>query len=239
MTTLVGCAHGSRVPEATQVIERLLGAVRARRPGLEVVAAYVDVQEPTPDKVVTRLAGGNGRADAVLVPILLSSGYHVRVDLARAAALATGVTVAPALGPDPRLTALLADRLGEAEGRGVKAGIRPATVLLAAAGSSDPLAVADVEATAAGLARRIDHPVSAAYLSAATPRLDDAVAAARSEHPGIPVAVASYLLAPGYFSNRVARCGADIVAEPLLSPARQIPPELVDLVLDRYAGPPA
>jgi hypothetical protein len=46
------------------------------------------------------------------------------------------------------------------------------------------------------------------------------------------VVVASYLLAPGVFHERLRTCGADAVTSPLLHPAR-VPDLLVELVLAR------
>ena len=68
------------------------------------------------------------------------------------------------------------------------------------------------------------------YGSAARPTVPDAVAAARAA--GAPrVVVAAYLLAPGYFHDRLAEAGADVVTAPL-APDRR----LVDVVLDRYSA---
>jgi hypothetical protein len=50
--------------------------------------------------------------------------------------------------------------------------------------------------------------------------------------------VATYLLAPGYFADLAARCGADAVTPPLLLPGEPPAMELVDLVLERYQPPP-
>ncbi|MEV1179427.1 CbiX/SirB N-terminal domain-containing protein, partial [Nonomuraea sp. NPDC049784] len=74
--------------------------------------------------------------------------------------------------------------------------------------------------------------VSAAYASAAAPSPAEAVAALR--RAGAPrVAVAPYLLAPGYFADKVRRstleAGATVVSD-VLGPA----PELVDVLLERY-----
>lgn len=44
--------------------------------------------------------------------------------------------------------------------------------------------------------------------------------------------VVSYLLAPGFFADKLAGSGADVVTAPLLGPD-QTPEELVDLVADR------
>ncbi|MEV1200296.1 CbiX/SirB N-terminal domain-containing protein [Microbispora rosea] len=75
--------------------------------------------------------------------------------------------------------------------------------------------------------------VSAAYASAAAPTPQDEVV--RLTRAGAPkVVVAPYLLAPGYFADRVERdtmeAGAHAVAG-VLGPA----PELVTLLLERHA----
>ena len=46
--------------------------------------------------------------------------------------------------------------------------------------------------------------------------------------------VASYLLAPGYFQDLAERAGADVVTPPLLVADEPVPPELVEIVLERY-----
>ena len=48
------------------------------------------------------------------------------------------------------------------------------------------------------------------------------------------VVVATYLLAPGYFAEVAAACGADVVTPPLLLPDEPPPAELVDIVVERY-----
>ena len=67
-----------------------------------------------------------------MVPLLLSVGYHVKVDIARAVKSRPETRAAAPLGPDPRLAALLDQRLREAGVTDNDA------VVLAAAGSSDP-----------------------------------------------------------------------------------------------------
>ena len=71
-----------------------------------------------------------------------------------------------------------------------------------------------------------------AYASAAGPRPAEAVAALRSGGDG-PVVVATYLLAPGHFADKVRDAalgaGADAV-----SAALGDAPEVADVVLDRY-----
>jgi sirohydrochlorin ferrochelatase len=220
---LVACAHGTRNPTGRRLVAELALAARHGRPGLTTTAAFVDVQPPTVADVVAELAG-SGRA-AVVVPLLLSGGYHVHVDIARAVSGARSAVAARPLGPDERLVAVLHDRL-------LAAGADPAdprtAVVLAAAGSSDPRSRADVEDTAARLQERWAGPVTPGYGSAAQPPVADAVAAARSTGAG-RVVVAAYLLAPGHFHDRLSSAGADAVTAPLLPDDR-----LAAVLLDRY-----
>ena len=220
---LVACAHGSRNPTGRRLIAELALAARTLRPGLTTTAAFVDVQSPTVVDVVAELTA-NGRP-AVVVPLLLSGGYHVHVDIAGAVAGAPGTVAARPLGPDPRLVEVLHDRL-------VSAGADPrdplTAVVLAAAGSSDVRAVADVESTADLLQRTWAGPVTTGYGSAASPTVPDAVAAARRAGAE-RVVVASYLLAPGHFHDKLAGAGADVFTAPLLPDDR-----IAAVLLDRY-----
>lgn len=225
-TALVAASHGTSSPAGQAAIAALVRAVARRRPDLNVVESFVDVQQPD---VPTVLAGLQDRAR--VVPLLLSAGYHVHVDLAEAAGRRPGTTVGGALGPDGRLVRVLARRLQQARLR------RGDRVVLACAGSTDERAVADCEQMAADLAKFIGRPVSAGYISAARPALKDAVEAERAGAGR--VVVATYLLAPGYFASLAAGCGADVVAKPLLVPEEEPPGDLVNLVLDRFARPGA
>jgi sirohydrochlorin ferrochelatase len=213
---LVACAHGTRDAAGRRAVDALREDVAATRSEVGVVEAYVDVQEPALPDVL------RGLDSAVVVPLLLSAGFHVHVDIARAVeAAGPDIRTAGPLGPDPVLVDVLVHRLGDAGLDDDHA------VLLAAAGSSDPRAVADVERTAMDLAARLDRPVTAAYASAAQPRVESAVAELRAA--GRRVAVASYLLAPGHFQSRLRTTGADVIAAPLLPH-----PAITALVLWRY-----
>ena len=220
---LVACAHGTRNPTGRRLIAELALAARALRPGLETTAAFVDVQPPTVVDVVAGLAA-SGRP-AVVVPLLLSGGYHVHVDIAGAVAGADGTVAARPLGPDPRLVEVLHDRL-------LAAGADPddprTALVLAAAGSSDPRSVADVEHTAELLQGSWAGPVTTGYGSAAQPTVADAVVAAR-QAGAQRVVVAAYLLAPGHFHDKLAGVDADLVTAPLLPDDR-----IAALLLDRY-----
>jgi sirohydrochlorin ferrochelatase len=199
---------------------QIADAVRSRRPGLDVRVASVEL---VPPDVPTALAAVPAAARVVLVPLLLSSGYHDRVDIPAAIAAARPGTVkARVLGPDALLAAALADRLREAGRRDGDA------VVLAAAGSSDSDAVDSVHGQAGLLAELLGTPVSVGFGSAARPDVAAAVAAARASG-ATRVGVAPYLLAPGFFATRLRAAGADLVAAPLGAH-----PAVVELVLRRY-----
>jgi sirohydrochlorin ferrochelatase len=201
---------------------QIVDAVRRSAPSLEVGVAFIELAEPD---VPTALAGIPPDRRAVLVPLLLASGYHDRVDLPAAIAAARpGTAHAPVLGPDQRLAVALADRLGEAGWRA------PDAVVLAAAGSADPAAIASAHAQADLLAAELGTDVRVGFGSAAAPDVPGAGAAARGAGAD-RVAVAPYLLAPGHFTGRLAAAGADLVAEPLGAH-----PAVVELVLDRAAS---
>ncbi|MCO8274260.1 sirohydrochlorin chelatase [Actinoplanes sp. TRM 88003] len=144
MPALIAVAHGTRSPAGQAQIRDLVARVAARRPGLDVRLAYVDVQEPKVAELTRVLP------DAVVVPLLLSAGYHVRVDIAEAVA-GTSIPVTKPLGPDDVLLAAMMRRLPDAD-----------AVVLAAAGSSDPAWRADVEKVASDLdlagCRRLPRP---------------------------------------------------------------------------------
>jgi sirohydrochlorin ferrochelatase len=230
---LVAASHGTSDPAGRRAVASLVVAVAERRKDLSVVGSFVDVQQPNVPAALHGIAPG---APAVIVPLLLSTGYHVHVDLADAASDAIRaadprpVVVTGALGPDARLAKILRDRLADA-------GLRDGdTVVLAAAGSSDVRAVEDCRVMGELLHNELGRPVAVGFLSAAEPRLEDAVARARASSPGRRVVVASYLLAPGYFQSLVHKAGGDVVTAPLLIDGENPPSGLVDVVIDRYRG---
>ena len=228
---LLAASHGTSDLSGRRAVASLVSAVAERRRDLTVVGSFVDVQQPDVPTALDTIGQGD---PVVIVPLLLSTGYHVHVDLADAAAdvirssTPRPVVVTSALGPDARLARILSARLAAV-------GLRDDdTVVLAAAGSSDSGAVDDCRIMGSLLAAELDRPVTVGFLSAAEPRLEQAVAMARSESPGRRVVVASYLLAPGYFQSLVHRAGGDVVTQPLLIDGEMPPSELVDIVVDRF-----
>jgi len=205
--TLIACSHGTSSPAGRAAISAVVERVREMLADVPVAEAFVDVQQPDIDSVVGAVPAG---AASVVVPLLLSTGFHTRVDIARAVAAAPGPAVAaPALGPHPLLADLLAARL-DAAGFGAPGD----AVVLAAAGSSDPAAAVDVAGMAALLAGAIAVPVTVGFAAGAGTRIAAAVAEAR-RFGAKRVFAASYVLAPGHFADVIAAAGADVVTAPL------------------------
>ncbi|MGW7683424.1 sirohydrochlorin chelatase [Kribbella sp. NPDC054772] len=216
MTDLIAVAHGTADPAGIAVVHELVREMARQRPDLPVSLGFVDLLLPTLPDLARRVA--TDANDAVLVPLLLSSGYHVYVDIAAEAARCPHkLRAADALGPDPVLADILADRLGDLS--------RVDQVVLAAAGSSDPRALMDCEETAKLLAERVHRPVAVGYLSGAGERLPAVLSRVHGR-----VAVATYLLAPGFFARRVRR----LAGQRFVSPPLGADPRLAELALHRY-----
>ncbi|MEV3930226.1 sirohydrochlorin chelatase [Streptomyces sp. NPDC049944] len=225
--TLVAVAHGSRDPQALRTVLELLDRVRELRPGLDVRLGHIELNEPLLPDTLDGIPGG----DAVLVPLLLGRGHHVRHDLPRTASAARHLRtrVAAPLGPHPLLVEALYERLVEAGWRDEDGTSRSAAVVLAAAGSRDPDSDVDARRTAALLSDRLGGvPVVPAYASAASPTVPAALRAlaARGRHR---TAVASYFTAPGRFATVSAAAAPGIAAAPLGAH-----PAMARLLLHRY-----
>jgi len=213
---LVLALHGTRRAAGQQVAAELLLAVATELPGVTVRLGWADVLTPT----LTETLAGIG--EAVVVPCFLTPGYHVGSDLPAALRAAGGrARLTPLLGDD--VLDAVAERLEEAGGPGD-------AVVLAAAGSRRAASNAQVAAAAGVLSRRWGRPVVPAWLTANPPLPVDAVAALRAAGHR-RVSIASYLLAPGVFSQRLHEAGADIVSEPV-----GVHPQLVATVVARYAA---
>lgn len=205
--SLLLVAHGTRKSRGVAMI----GDLAARAGALlhqPVQVAFVDVLGPTLRDILNT-AADTGQP-AIAVPAFLSRGYHVRTDLAAhiIASRHPNVTITPALGPHPRIARALAASLVESGWH------RGDSVILGAAGTSDPVAGADLLRTAALLSTLIGSDVELAFAATGKPRIADAVTALRGRGAR-RVVIASYLLADGLFQERLRAAGADLVTEPL------------------------
>ena len=227
---LVVIAHGSRDPRHAATVHALVERVRAERPGLRVETGFLDFNLPSVQGVLESLAA-EGVRDVVALPLLLTRAFHAKADIPavlREAPARLRIRQADVLGPSPLLLAALERRLYEA-------GLTPADksstgVVLASAGSSDPEAIAVI----ADVAREWRHTGwwagRPAFASASLPRTEDAVRELRALGCS-RVAVAPYVLAPGFLPDRITRgaAEADVLAD-VLGPA----PEVARVVLERY-----
>lgn len=250
---LVAVAHGSQDPRATATIAGLVDLVRSQAAerglgGLDAREAFLDHGAPSLADALRAISRGGERGihppaspDVALVPLLLTAAYHSKSDIpaqvaAAAAMLAKDglprcrVRQTPTLGPHPLLTAGLERRLAEAAG----ASPGQTSVVLAAAGSSDPRAnemVATLAARwqASGRWRR----VVPAYASAASPSPAEAIRALHARFPRHRVVVATYLLAPGYFADKIEAQALEAGAVAVSAPLGAIP-EVANVIIDRY-----
>lgn len=235
VTPVLVVAHGSRDPRSQEVVTDLVAQLAERRAGLAAAAAYVDNASPSVRVALEGLVAA-GERDVVVLPLLLSAASHSKTDVAasvQAGRLAhPGVTLryGRPLGSHPAVVAVLAQRLAEA-------GATDEPVVLAAGGSLDPDANAQLAATARLLWEGRDYVgVDLAFASTARPGVAEAVA--RLVALGHRrVALGRCFLGPGYLPDLVERQarealppGAELVVGEPLGAA----PELAALLLERY-----
>jgi sirohydrochlorin ferrochelatase len=227
-------AHGSRDPAAARSTLALRDAVRAARPGREVLASFLDFEGPRPAATLIELGG-----PAVVVPLLLTEAYHGRVDVpgevtrAREAG-AEGVRLATVLGPvggrdgDAEVLALLVAALVS---RLPEAGLD--AVVVAGAGSRHLAALATVDRVAEAMGAALGVPALAGYASGAGRSVTSAVAALHTAGAA-RVGMATYFLAPGRLYDRAVEqaCAAGVVA---VAPPLDAAGGVVEAVLHRAA----
>jgi len=209
--TLLIAAHGTASATGLATTRSLVDAVGAARPGLRVELCFLDVCDPRLPDALDSLSG-----DVVVVPLLLSAGYHVTTDIPQVVAGRDGVVVARHLGPDPLIVEAVADRLRAAA-------VEAATTVLAAVSSTRSSAQEEVETARSLLEAEVGRTV------AVLPLTGDLVAA--FAELAEPIAVAPYLLAEGTFYD--ALIGA-VGTRGVVAPPIGVHPLLVRLVLDRY-----
>jgi sirohydrochlorin ferrochelatase len=203
-------AHGTGSPAGSATTRALLEAVQAARPGVHAELAFLDVVAPS-------LADSLDDSPTVVVPLLLSTGYHVQTDIPSLVAPHPATRVAAHLGPDPLVVRAVHERLLAA-----RAG-SPTTTVLVGAGSSRPEAFDELRAAAALLGEQVGRTVPVLTMA-------DDLRARLHALPG-PVEVATYLLAEGRFVSTLldAASGTATVSAPI-----GVHPAVVDLVWQRY-----
>jgi sirohydrochlorin ferrochelatase len=209
--TLVLTAHGSRDPRSAANARAVAERVARLKPGLDLRLAFCEHNAPNLVDVLDGLAG-----TAVVTPLLLANAYHARIDIpSKIARTGADVVQADVLGEDPRLISVLRQRVTEL---GVSRLDDRVGVLVAAIGSSDPLANARTRQVAPQLLAGTNWVgATTAFVTHPEPSL--AEAAGRLRRQGARrVVVAPWFLAPGLLPDRVRRFadGAGLaLAEPL------------------------
>lgn len=205
---LLIAAHGTASAAGTATTHALVEAVRAARPAVALSVSFLDVAEP---RLPVVLADSPG--PLVLLPLLLSTGYHVQVDIPAAVAGRPDVRIARHLGPHPLLTEALIDRLPAGDG----------AVALVGSGSSRSEAAAELAKAGALLADRLATPVTVLTMA-------DDLHARLSSLPPLR-RVATYLLAEGRFVDLLRDAAASVA---VVAPPIGAHPALVRLVWTRY-----
>ncbi|MBA3782238.1 sirohydrochlorin chelatase [Nocardioides sp. InS609-2] len=233
---LIALAHGSRDPRSAKTITALVDEVRSMRPDLRIEPAFLELCKPSFQTVVDKLVRA-GFDEIVVVPLLLTEAYHAKVDVPSAIALATErhpglrVRATNVLGLEQAFLEVLDIRMREAL---KDARVRELDALvLAAAGSSDPLANQAVARLARVWGTRHKLPVTAAFASSAPPATGEAVRAFRGEGRR-HIAVASLFLAPGFLPDRAAELATEAGAIAVSAPLGAHP-VLARTILARYA----
>ncbi|MEV0062907.1 sirohydrochlorin chelatase [Nocardia sp. NPDC050718] len=226
---LILVAHGSRDPRSAANAAAVRDLVAAQRPDLTVRLAFLDLNAPSVDQVVDAVAA-QGHTGAIVVPMLLGSAFHARVDLpglldvARRRHPLLQLDQADVLGPDPRLITALCDRIVEAVPTGAgRIGIAVAAVGSSRAGANERTAEVAVEvARRTGLRTEICFATSEPTVREAAERLR-----ARGAER---LVVAPWFLAPGLLTDRLRTAAPEFVHVPALGAH----PLLAAVVWDRY-----
>ncbi|MCX5042732.1 sirohydrochlorin chelatase [Aldersonia sp. NBC_00410] len=213
---LIAVAHGSRDPRSARAIAAALGRLRARHPERDVRLAFLDLNAPSVGQAIDAVAGRSaargatgetvGYGRVVVVPLLLGSAFHARVDLPAIIAEAQvrhpflDVVTADILGADDELIAGARRAIAAA---GVSLADPDVGVALCAVGSRRP----EANAATRTIPGRVLHGTAwrharTCFATAASPTVSDALrdlraAGARS------LVVVPWMLAPGVLLDRV------------------------------------
>jgi len=159
LTALITLSHGSRHSRAAEGVDRLTHAA-ARVAGIsKFCSAHLEFNEPNLKSAADSLAS-LGVKEAVVVPLLFTSGYHQKVDVPtalRAAEDSSGLRLrrAPGLGTGEEMARVLARRMRKA--------YPEEHCILYAVGSSEPCANIAVEKLAIRVADLTGHSTSVAF----------------------------------------------------------------------------
>lgn len=121
-TPLIIAAHGTRDAEGEAVCRALTRRVGGMLPGVDVSVGFVELSDPGIPAALADAVRRTGSRSAVVVPLMLGTGGHVRVDIPEFIQEALGeiphasVRYARHLGPDPLLVGAVRARMAAAMG---------------------------------------------------------------------------------------------------------------------------
>ena len=107
-------AHGARDPDWAEPFNTIKRQLQAARPRTQVALAFQDFMSPTLDEAVAQLAA-LGAKRAVLVPLFMAQGGHLKQDLPRLVAKIRGqhpqleLQLMPAIGDSPEILQAISD----------------------------------------------------------------------------------------------------------------------------------
>ncbi len=210
---LLAVAHGTASVTGSRTTAELADALRAERPDVRVDLCFLDVATPTLAESLN--AQSLTAVPTIVVPVLLSTGYHVQTDIPAAVIGMPHVSVSRHLGPHPLLIDALIDRRPDVADA--------ASTVLIGAGSSRPEAAGEMAAAADMLAARLGRAVRALTV-------DTDLRATLAALPA-PIAAATYLLADGQFVTALRSALGDrgTAGDPI-----GVHPALVELIWTRY-----
>ncbi len=218
-------AHGSRDPRSASHLCRLADRIGELAPELSVGLGFLEQSEPSVAQALSHLVQA-GQEDIVVVPMLLGSAFHAEIDLPaqlEATQVGTRLHQSRVIGTDPGMADVL-----EAAARPLE---RCDGFVLLAAGSSDPQARAELVDRADDLARRLDRPVEAAFV---TCEPDLQTAADRLSRRGVNrPGLVPWFLAPGLLLDRGLHQARELGVSdvgPTVAQSLQLP----TIVLRRY-----
>ncbi|MGW0182422.1 sirohydrochlorin chelatase [Nocardia sp. NPDC003345] len=232
--TLLAVAHGSRDPRSAATVTALLARIRAARPETPARLAFLDLNAPSVGQALDAVAAA-GQTEAVVVPLLLGSAFHARVDLPALLAEASArnprlrPVQADVLGADSRLIEVSRDRVRSAcAANGWDPGTQRVGIAMAAVGSSSAAANRATARVARRLAARTGLPTEVCFATT-DPGLPHAAARLRARGAE-QVLVAPWFLAPGLLTDRLHAQAPGLPHAEVLGPD----PLTADIVWDRY-----
>jgi sirohydrochlorin ferrochelatase len=213
-------------------MSEVVGALARLRPNMDVRLAFLDLNKPSVLQAIDAVAA-QGHTEVVVVPLLLGSAFHARVDLpgllaaARVRHRRLRVTQADVLGPDPRLVTALRDRVlaTGADPRDDRLGIA-----VAAVGSSSAAANRRTRQVGRLLATGTSWLTSVCFATT-EPTLPQAITELRGQGCE-QVIVAPWFLAPGLLTDRLAAAAPQHRHATAIGAHRLI----TAVILDRYTS---